>query len=160
MNCLAAGCSQHVPKAYLALVFASSPCHVRSRVQHVFPTCPSWGLFLIPTAWKRHLWPTDLTLVNIDQSKICPHKSDDLLHALYCPAKYSCSQIGPAIYESMSFERQDSCPLPKPRERCIRYAICTMYESDQFPAKGTTPSTSSFKPFHQNSSRAMHYLLR
>ena len=38
MNCLAAGCSQHVPEAYLELVFAPTPCDVRRRVQSEFPT--------------------------------------------------------------------------------------------------------------------------
>ena len=27
------------------------------------PTCPVWVLYLIPMAWKRHLWSSDLALV-------------------------------------------------------------------------------------------------
>ena len=27
------------------------------------PTCPIWVLYLIPMAWKRHMWSTDLALV-------------------------------------------------------------------------------------------------
>ena len=30
---------------------------------HIVPTCPIWVLYLIPMAWKRHLWSTDMALV-------------------------------------------------------------------------------------------------
>ena len=28
----------------------------------IVPTCPIWVLYLIPMAWKRHLWSTNLAL--------------------------------------------------------------------------------------------------
>ena len=53
----------------------------------LFPSCPIWGLFVIPMAWKRHLWSTDLAPVNFKISKKF-FREDFLSHALYHPTKF------------------------------------------------------------------------
>ena len=50
-------------------------------------SCPIWGLFVIPMAWKRHLWSTDLAPVNFNGSKKF-FREDVLAYALYHPTKF------------------------------------------------------------------------
>ena len=53
---------------------------------HIIPTCPIWVLCLIPMAWKRHLWSTDLTLFTLLTSSIsiaCPLVPTCPIWALY-----------------------------------------------------------------------------
>ena len=73
-------------------------------------SCPIWGLFVIPMAWKRHLWSTDLAPVNFNGSKKILSRG----HML-STIPPSFNLIRPAISESISNKAREFSPLPKAR---------------------------------------------